>query len=313
MWQALGALARSQSNAFAALALDRASEVRGQGVGKLSTGCAFEVLLDSEGHVLVERCEASGGVWPRVDLAEASLFLGRHSGNWYFARLIEAEVRDQLASERGAEWVDLRRFALRADALSGGIAGYARCMFHWHIRHRFCGLCGSPNHSEMDGHRMRCSNPDCRAEHFPRIDPAIIVVVLDGERALLGRQKSWPAGRYSALAGFVEPGESLEHALVREVREESGIEVADCSYFASQPWPFPGSLMLGFLATAATRDVVIGDELEDARWFDPDTFIAMVQRKELLASAPVSIAFRLIEHWLRQSRGVELTELMQWH
>jgi NAD+ diphosphatase len=144
------------------------------------------------------------------------------------------------------------------------------------------------------GHVLVCSNPVCRHEQFPRIDPAIIVLVSDAERALLGRQAAWPVGRYSTIAGFVEPGESLEDAVAREVLEETGVQVDRIEYHSSQPWPFPSSLMLGFMAQAVTHEVHLKDqELEDARWFT---------RAEIIAGTPVlpprqSISYRLIETW----------------
>jgi NAD+ diphosphatase len=151
-----------------------------------------------------------------------------------------------------------------------------------------------------------CTNTACATEQFPRIDPAIIVLVSDGDRALLGRQASWPKGRYSTIAGFVEPGESLEDAVVREVFEETGIGVQGVRYHSSQPWPFPASLMLGFSATATSRDIVRNDEeLEDARWFS---------RQELAAGAALfpatqSISFRLIENWFDAAGGRSLREI----
>ncbi len=152
-----------------------------------------------------------------------------------------------------------------------------------------------------------CSNPACRSEQFPRIDPAIIVLISDGERALLGRQASWPLGRYSTIAGFVEPGESLEDAVHREVLEETGIEVDRVEYHSSQPWPFPASLMLGFTAHAVTSQIHLRDqELEDARWFS---------RADLASGTPlvppsVSISFRLIEHWFNAGGGRPLREIL---
>jgi NAD+ diphosphatase len=158
---------------------------------------------------------------------------------------------------------------------------------------------------------MRCTGPDCAAEQFPRLDPAIIVLVTDGERALLGRQAAWPAGRYSTIAGFVEPGESLEDAVVREVLEETGVSVLEAAYHSSQPWPFPSSLMIGFTARASAAAVPRADEeLEDVRWFT----------REQIASGtpglppPQSVSFRLIADWydsgstlpLRDTPGVQL-------
>ena len=142
---------------------------------------------------------------------------------------------------------------------------------------------------------MTCVAPACGQQSFPRIDPAIIVLITDGERALLGRQASWPAGRFSTLAGFVEPGESLEDAVTREMYEEAGISVTDIRYHSSQPWPFPSSLMLGFTARALNNVIALNDaELEDARWFSR----AAVLRGEVGLPPPTSVSFRLIEHWL---------------
>jgi len=183
---------------------------------------------------------------------------------------------------------------LQADAAS--LLAYSRALVLWRSRHRYCGVCGSPNLPARAGHVMRCSREGCAHETFPRLDPAIIVLVSDasGERALLGRQASWPEGRYSTIAGFVEPGESLEDAVAREVEEETGVLVGDVEYVASQPWPFPSSLMLGFRAIARTDAISLRDgELEDARWFT---------RAEVAAGTPKlpptgSISSRLIDGW----------------
>jgi NAD+ diphosphatase len=156
------------------------------------------------------------------------------------------------------------------------------------------------------GHVLVCTNPSCRHEQFPRIDPAIIVLVSDGERALLGRQASWPVGRYSTIAGFVEPGESLEDAVAREVFEETGIEVDRIEYHSSQPWPFPASLMLGFTAHAVTTEVRLRDqELEDARWF---TRAALTSNGALLPPRQ-SISYRLIEEWFDAGAGTPLRDI----
>jgi NAD+ diphosphatase len=150
---------------------------------------------------------------------------------------------------------------------------------------------------------MTCSNESCRAEQFPRLDPAIIVLVTDGERALLGRQASWPAGRYSTIAGFVEPGESLEDAVAREVLEETGVQVLDATYHSSQPWPFPSSLMIGYMATAAAGSGIrTDDELEDARWFSRDDIAAGTP----LLPPSQSVSFRLIEDWFDAESRVPL-------
>ena len=157
-------------------------------------------------------------------------------------------------------------------------------------------ICAAPTVATHAGHILVCSNPACEQELFPRIDPAIIVLVSDGERALLGRQGSWPPRRYSTIAGFVEPGESLEDAVVREVAEETGVTVSGVRYASSQPWPFPSSLMVGFRAHAARGSPVrLSGELEDARWFTREQLTS----GEALAPPSQSISWRLIEDWLK--------------
>ena len=151
----------------------------------------------------------------------------------------------------GTELHDLRLIAGELPPEEAGLLAYARAMVHWQSHNRFCGRCALAMLAVQGGHVMQCSNPTCAHQQFPRLDPAVIVLVTDGERALLGRQPAWPAGRYSTIAGFVEPGESLEDAVAREVREETGVVVDAVDYHSSQPWPFPSSLMLGFTAHAS--------------------------------------------------------------
>jgi NAD+ diphosphatase len=172
---------------------------------------------------------------------------------------------------------------------------------HWHLRHRFCGVCGSPTESREAGHLRLCSNPDCAAEHHPRTDPAVIMRIEHEGRVLLGRQTQWPQGMHSVLAGFVEPGESLEEAVAREVYEESHIRVTDVRYQSSQPWPFPSSIMLGFRATAVTTDIQIdGTELMDAGWFDRAHVRATHDPEKFRIPRGDSIARRLIDDWLAE-------------
>lgn len=245
------------------------------------------------------------GSLPReVRSADELILLGRFGGRFCFAYEIEAAEEPQLLANTRFE--DLRGIASRLPPEEAGLLAYARAMVSWRRRHRFCGVCGSRTVAARSGHVQVCTNPACGSEQFPRIDPAIIVLVSDGERALLGRQASWPKGRYSTIAGFVEPGESLEDAVAREVLEETGISVDAIEYHSSQPWPFPASLMLGFTAHATSRQIVRNDEeLEDARWFTREELAC----GSVLFPAIQSISYRLIEHWYDAAGGRNLREI----
>ncbi len=200
---------------------------------------------------------------------------------------------------------DLRAIAGELPPQEAGLLAYARAMLHWRDRNRFCGRCGAVMRSLQAGHVQQCSNPTCAIQVFPRIDPAIIVLVTDGERALLGRQASWPPGRYSTIAGFVEPGESLEDAVAREVLEETGVQIDSVEYHSSQPWPFPSSLMLGFVAHARAQEIhLIDAELEDARWLTRQ----QIATGEIRMPFQHSISFRLIEDWYNEGASVPLRE-----
>jgi len=193
----------------------------------------------------------------------------------------------------------LREAAATLSQEEAGLVAHATALVNWHRRHPRCSVCGERTRIEEAGYLRRC--PDCGAEHHPRTDPVVIMLVVDGDRALLGRQARWPPGRYSALAGFVEPGESLEQAVAREVREEAGIEVRDARYASSQPWPFPTSLMLGFYADYVSGEPEARDgELEDVRWFARDElFDIRAGRVEGMGvPPPIAIARTLVDGWL---------------
>lgn len=198
------------------------------------------------------------------------------------------------------EFQDLRYLGSVLPPDEANLLAHARALVLWHASQVFCGICGSPARPEAGGNSRICMNNDCRRVIFPRVDPAIIVLVVDGERCLLGRQQTWPEGRYSTIAGFVEPGESLEDAVRREVYEETNIRVGAVSYHSSQPWPFPSSLMLGFTAEARSSDIVLNDgELQDAQWFS---------REDLRSGLPklpfrISIARRLVDYWIELPDG----------
>ena len=231
---------------------------------------------------------------PLVRAADAAalVLLGWYRG----ARCLLVDLAQPADAPPGTRFEELRPLAPLLGAEEAGLLAYARALAIWRSRQRFCGVCGAPTVPTHAGHCLSCTNPAGAHEFFPRLDPASIVLVSDGERAMLGRQASWPPRRYSTIAGFVEPGESLEDAVTREVAEETGVAVSGARYHSSQPWPFPSSIMLGFHAHAAAGSAVrVGGELEDARWFTR----AQVTSGEALAPPTQSISWRLIESWLK--------------
>jgi NAD+ diphosphatase len=197
----------------------------------------------------------------------------------------------------GARAGGLRQLGSLLDDRDAGLLVHAVALDQWHRAHRFCARCGAPTDAAPAGHLRRC--PACGAEHFPRTDPAVIVLITDpADRLLLGRQDRWPPRRFSIFAGFVEPGESLEQAVVREVAEEVGLAVTDIRYMSSQPWPFPSSLMLGYTARSGSADATVdGVEISEARWYTRAELAAAVDSGDLLLPPAVSIARRLIESW----------------
>ncbi len=302
-----------ERNIFAGPYLDRAAHLR------QDPEWFVAALADERSRALPvwnSRNLIAGGDSPRAVYLELSripperrndadlILLGRSDGTNFFT--FEIESIEPPPAPPGSRYEDLRHIASVLPIDEAGLLGYARAIISWRRRHRFCGLCGARTVSAKSGHVLVCSDPSCRNEQFPRIDPAIIVLISDGERALLGRQASWPIGRYSTIAGFVEPGESLEDAVAREVLEESGIDVDRIEYHSSQPWPFPASLMLGFTAHALTTEVRLHDqELEDARWFTR----ADIASNGALLPPRQSISFRLIEHWFNAGGRMRLGDI----
>ncbi|HEY2444539.1 MAG TPA: NAD(+) diphosphatase [Rhizomicrobium sp.] len=194
---------------------------------------------------------------------------------------------------------DLRSAASLLPAADAAILGQAKALIDWHQRHGFCPRCGAPTALTDGGYRRFCAG--CKAEHFPRTDPVVIMLALDGERCLVGRGKQFPPGMFSALAGFVEPGETIEEAVRRELFEESGIRAGTVTYHATQPWPFPSSLMIGCFAEAQSRDIRVDEsELVEARWLeraDARTLIAGGQIEGVRIPPPIAIAHHLIKAW----------------
>jgi NAD+ diphosphatase len=224
---------------------------------------------------------------------EEPVFLGLHAGRAVFAVDLDG------AEPEGGTYLELRAVTAGLPAGEAGLLAFARALAHWRLRNRYCGACGGPMVTLQAGHCRRCDA--CGFDTFPRTDPAVICLVVSGEHCLLGRSRHFPEGMYSTLAGFVEAGESLEQTIVREIREEVGIEVTAVRYRSSQPWPFPQSLMLGFRAEAPfTPPVIDVAEIEDARWLHRDELRDPENRPVRLPN-PDSIARFLIEEWLYSS------------
>jgi NAD+ diphosphatase len=284
-------------------ALDRADHLRNDAAAldRLWPGGRV-LLLDADGRAAAMEdgapCTPSGlAISEGPGGIGAAVFLGLDAeGHGWFA--LDAALTAFVAPA----FIDLRSAAAQWPALPTAAFAQARAMQHWRVRHRHCGVCGAELEFLRGGWLGRCTG--CAVEHYPRTDPAVIVAVGDGRRLLLGRQREWPARRYSVVAGFVEPGESLEQAVVREVAEETGLRVRACRYLASQPWPFPGQLMVGFLAEANADDPQVGDELEDARWFDAEQIRAALAGEDdgagPLLSPSISISRWLMQQWLQE-------------
>lgn len=303
-------------------ALDRADHLRNDADALNALWPLSRVLLlDADGRALAdpdgrlcaptgrELSDGPGGIG-------AAVFLGldEHGTGWF-------ALESALVAFDAPNRIDLRRAAAQWPLFDASVFAQARALQHWRSRHRYCGVCGGEVALARGGWQGACTR--CAVEHYPRTDPAVIVAVSDGARLLLGRQKAWPARRYSVIAGFVEPGESLEQTVAREVMEETGVRVRQCRYLASQPWPFPGALMLGFVAEADPDEPRVGDELEEARWFTAADIRAAQAREAAadagvanggasgvdaddggpLLSARTSIARWLIEQWLAAVDG----------
>jgi NAD+ diphosphatase len=234
-----------------------------------------------------------------------TIFLGLRDGAAIFGMGISATAAEALMgrSDVGVE-------NLRAVAASGAVAArelstiaMAKSLVSWHQRHGFCANCGTRTSMTQGGWKRDC--PSCKAEHFPRTDPVVIMLVTSGDKCLLGRQAQFPPSMWSCLAGFVEAAETVEDAVRREILEESNIQCTDVRYYMTQPWPYPSSLMIGCIARATTTDIVVDKtELEDARWFSRDEAVAMLKKEHpqgLTGPHPVAIAHHLLANWIAQT------------
>ena len=296
--------------AFVTNILDRAAHLRGNDQKLLAleshpASRAYVVHRDS----LIVRPETNG-VRALLSIDEAlklganpgTIFLGLRDGAAIFGMGISVAAAEKLLNRDDVAVNELRGMAMQGavppDQLSA--IAMAKSMVSWHQRHGFCANCGTRTAMKEGGWKRDC--PNCKAEHFPRTDPVVIMLVTLGDKCLLGRQKQFPPGMYSCLAGFVEAAETIEDAVRREIFEESGIRCTDVSYYMTQPWPYPSSLMIGCAARALNHDVVVDRaELEDARWFDRDEARLMIMRQHpdgLAGPHPFAIAHHLVGRWL---------------
>lgn len=309
-------------NTFAGLSqiLDRVAERRDEAmwINELagSDGARY-LLIDPLGQTYLH---ATNDALRWLDHAERERLLGDVKASFLgltderpnFLLRVDDEARAAtLAAELDARRAGLRDVGLLLPADEAGLFAYGKGLSHWQRETRHCPYCGSPLVLVAAGHRAQCTNDDCGRMHFPRTDAAVIVIVEHDGACLLGRQAGWPKGRYSTLAGFVEPGESLEDAVRREVAEESGVVVGEVHYHSSQPWPLPQSLMVGFTAKAIARTIRLRDhELEEARWFTPQDIVDGVADGSFVPSPPLSVSYRLLEHWLHERAGLALDDLV---
>ena len=308
----------SRRNVFSSVRLDRLAEYRDDEAWvrrALDAGAARFVPLWRNRSLLADTGEGQMAVYlkpgelDRLDSIQSPTLLGTDGKRYFFAVSInDSQQEAVLARHAEARFIDLRLASVDMDSKHAGVLAYAKALHYWQYRHAFCGICGSPNRLESSGHKLVCSNNECGRQSFPRIDPAIIVLVTHGDACLLGRNSAWPPKRFSTLAGFVEPGESLEDALVREVYEEAQVRLADIHYVSSQPWPFPASAMCGFLAEAESRECAVTEEMEEVRWLSVRELDEALAVDEIRLPPPVSIAFQLIAGWYREQCGEDLRD-----
>lgn len=309
-------------NTFAGLSLilDRMAERRDDAAWlatQAASPTARYLLLDAEDRALLHAGRDAlrwldSGERQQLCGSTAASLLGIADGRPHFLLALESDAHvDNLESGLHARRAGLREAGLLLPADEAGLFAYARGLAHWHRETRHCARCGTPLAVVSAGHRLRCTNAACGRMHFPRTDAAIIAIVEHAGACLLGRQAGWPPGRYSTLAGFIEPGEALEDAVRREVMEESGVRVGEVRYHSSQPWPMPASLMVGFTAVALDPAIHLRDgELEDARWFTPGQIADGIADGSFLPSTPLSVSYRLLADWLRERAGMELDALV---
>ncbi len=264
----------------------------------------LKALIDLPGGPAID-WRGAADVQEFIEAGAPFIFLGIADFACHFAIDVSAiENHRVLPNSDWGKFIDVRSIAGQLRPGDAGALAQARSMIDWHNRHGFCAQCGSATRPQETGYSRICNNEDCKAPHFPRTDPVVIMMVTKGDECLLGRGAMFPKGNYSCLAGFVEPGETIEQAVRREVFEESGIEVGDVRYHASQPWPYPSSLMIGCFSEALSEDITLDtEELADAQWFKKDQVIEMLSRSEDMSGdirmpPALSLAHQLAKSWI---------------
>lgn len=295
--------------------LDRASERRGDKAfidAAISHADARAVLIGGE-TIVLQRTEGGDPFIPLRDArplagATESIFIGTIDGAARLGLAVSPGETERLKERNGLLVTDLRTIAVRGLVAAEHLQpiAIAKALLTWHARHRFCANCGAATTVTEAGWRRDCA--PCGVQHFPRTDPCVIMLAIDGERCLLGRSARFPPGMWSCLAGFVEPGESLEEAVRRETFEEVGVAVGRVDYFTSQPWPYPMSLMIGCFAEARSVDLNIDrNEIEDARWVSREEAALMITRKHpdgLMTPPPMAVAHHIIRAFIERGAAI---------
>jgi NAD+ diphosphatase len=297
-------------NAFADFPLDKAGHLRRDRawLADALKGDGAQLAIFQN---MAPYCDAQGAVWLSGHARDAicgpaalTLFLGvDEGGRPHFAAELPGNVEDSPIAGLGA-FEDMRALAARLPNAEAAILGCAKALYEWHARHRFCANCGEPSTVEDGGWKRVCAS--CAAEHFPRVDPVVIMLPVLGERCCLGRQKRFPRGMYSALAGFIEPGESMEEACAREILEEVGLTATAMRYHSTQPWPFPSSLMIGLIAEVADDALTLDpEEIDEAVWLTREEAraaigggVTLADGRQVWAPPPFAIAHQLVKAWV---------------
>jgi len=298
---------------FSNSSIDRNSLIRTRSsdVSKALKSSDSRLLIWFEGELIKPNDDSLYFLFADIEVIKLEfsipVYLGRHEELDYFTCRLEQwhEFFNDL------ELIGLRAASLKFESFHVGLLYYSQGMLNWHQYHSFCSSCGSSTRQSHSGHERKCNNPDCNRSHYPKIDPAVIFSVINNtgpeSKILLARQASWDKNRHAVIAGYVEPGETLEETVKREAFEETGLKVSHIKYFASQPWPFPGQIMLGFSCESTQWEIKLMDnELESAEWFSADEIESKIALEELKMPFQASISWSLINEWFIGQKGYDL-------